>query len=91
MKAWELLPLSVKEVSPNTQDTDNEATAHALLYIWIYSEHERFVAYYSRVFLKLAISFDKNNMVNASNYLICNALGVYQNNPKDVAKLMNNL
>jgi len=32
-KAWELLPLSVKEVSPNTRNTNNEATAHAQLYI----------------------------------------------------------
>lgn len=85
------MPLSVKEVSPNTQNTDNETTAHAQLYMWIYSEHERFVAYYSRVFLKLAISFDKNNMVNASNYLCYKSLEIYQNIPKDVAKLMNNL
>ncbi|EEF87607.1 hypothetical protein BACCELL_04797 [Bacteroides cellulosilyticus DSM 14838] len=41
--------------------------------------------------MKFGDFLDKNNMVNASNYLICNLLGVYQNIPKDVAKLMNNL
>ena len=80
-----------QEVSPNTRNTNNEATAHAQLYIWIYSEHERFVAYYSYIHLKFGDFLDKNNMVNASNYLICNLLGVYQNIPKGVAKLMNNL
>lgn len=72
-------------------DIDNKDNSPRYTIFFVYSEHERFVAYYSYIRSKLAISFDKNNMVNASNYLICNPLRIYQNTLKDDAKLMNNL
>lgn len=40
----------------------------------IYSEHERFVAYYSYTQFEIGDFLDKNNIVNASNELICSHL-----------------
>ena len=77
-----------KRLSIDNKDNSPRPT----IYYWrIYIEHERFVAYYSYTPLKLAISFDKNNMVNASNYLNMFSLKDTSTLSKLSAKIINNL
>lgn len=77
-----------KRLSIDNKDNSPRPT----IYYWrIYIEHERFVAYYSYTPLKLAISFDKNNMVNASNYLNMFSLKDTSTLFKLSAKIINNL